>query len=387
MIRIFHSLFCCLIACNLNAQLTSDSSVLLNIIQENKSLDRIFSNDDYKVQIRYTEVNGGELEPPVSLGRETFFYPASTVKIPVAILTLVKMNELGITLTDRLILRDSLGCGNDAYVKKCNRDSISFYTLLTEMLVISDNEAYSALYHFLTPEYISVNLEKRGFNSSRIFKSFSTCSLLELCTNPFIILDSSGFQKYSASSACWNISRERIYCEGYSREKVLGTKHEIDGKIIEGPYDFNFGIELDLIDLDEMFKRLIYPEHYNQEDQWGVSSEQRTLLMSWLSMFPRELNSPHYRNSISYPDHKFKFSMSAGSEPHSDITIYSKLGLSYGFTTEVCYIQLKDQDKGFFLMVSMYTNKNGVLNDGKYEYEEIARPFISELVTLLVKEL
>ena len=61
---------------------------------------------------------------------------------------------------------------------------------------------------------------------------------------------------------------------------------------------------------------------------------------------------------------------------------FSKIAYSYGFTTETAYIPI-DKDHGVLLSMTIYTNENGILNDGKYEYTEIARPVFSRISNIL----
>ena len=63
----------------------------------------------------------------------------------------------------------------------------------------------------------------------------------------------------------------------------------------------------------------------------------------------------------------------------SNIRIYNKVGMAYGFLIDNAYIIDTDSGLEFFLSAVIYVNSNGVLNDDDYEYEELGLPFLSAL--------
>ena len=63
----------------------------------------------------------------------------------------------------------------------------------------------------------------------------------------------------------------------------------------------------------------------------------------------------------------------------SNIRIYNKVGMAYGFLIDNAYIIDTDKGVEFFLSAVIYVNSNGVLNDDDYEYDELGLPFLSVL--------
>jgi beta-lactamase class A len=68
---------------------------------EDEFLRKILKDkDDYEIQILYTEVSKNSVgqtefsDFQFQLNEEKYFYPASTIKLPIAVLTLSKINEL-----------------------------------------------------------------------------------------------------------------------------------------------------------------------------------------------------------------------------------------------------------------------------------------------------
>jgi hypothetical protein len=72
-----------------------------------------------------------------------------------------------------------------------------------------------------------------------------------------------------------------------------------------------------------------------------------------------------------------------GSEPGitipDNIRIYNKIGLAYGFAIDNAYIIDVDSEIEFMISAVIHTNANQVYNDGLYEYEEVAFPFMARL--------
>ena len=74
-------------------------------------LSEILKNkDEYEIQIAYTEITRDKYDEPVfrdfelQVDEEKYFYPASTIKLPIVVLTLDKINELrstGIDITPK----------------------------------------------------------------------------------------------------------------------------------------------------------------------------------------------------------------------------------------------------------------------------------------------
>ena len=88
-----------------------------------------------------------------------YFYPASSIKLPCAILALEKLHELKIPEKHYFRIGDKYSCGNTSHITKSlkQKNPIMIFPL---MLAVSDNAAYNSVYEFLTPKYISSHLKK-----------------------------------------------------------------------------------------------------------------------------------------------------------------------------------------------------------------------------------
>src|SRR5690606_12459294 len=106
------------------------------------------------------------------LNGDEYFYPASTVKLPVALLALEKINRLEVPGLDRdtVMLISADGHGQT----EATRDptaagglpSIGHY--IRKVLLVSDNDAFNRLYEFVGQSDINETLYSRGFEGTRI---------------------------------------------------------------------------------------------------------------------------------------------------------------------------------------------------------------------------
>ena len=75
------------------------------------------------------------------------------------------------------------------------------------------------------------------------------------------------------------------------------------------------------------------------------------------------------------------------SVSNEQIRVYNKIGQAYGTSTDNGFIKNYQNNVEFILTSTIYTNKNKVINDNLYEYEDIAEPFLAKLSRAIYKEL
>jgi hypothetical protein len=99
-----------------------------------------------------------------------------------------------------------------------------------------------------------------------------------------------------------------------------------------------------------------------------------------MSQLPRDSANPVY-DPAEFPDAYAKFVLPGLRRvlPAGRFEIYDKTGQAYGFTTENAWVVDRATGRSFFLAATLYTNADGVLNDDRYEYEEVAEPFLADL--------
>ena len=359
----------------------SDSSLVSYLRSKDPLIDKVLGDSSYRVQLVYTSLRKTEDEVrPITFAHtsDQYFYPASTVKLPIALLTLEKLERLGLGLDDVLKINDDVDCGNKKFITLTQSRDITFRTLIEEMIVVSDNYYYNCLYHFVTPKEINDRLKELGFGATNIYRSFSGCDVVNhLHTNSLEVRNANGAVVYEQEEQYMNLC-DMSGCYVLSEDKKLGEKHEYKRQILDGPYDFNYNLELSLEDLSGILLKLVQPSLFLSDSVWRLNDLNRNFIVQTCARYPSDLANLQYRNNSKYPDNIYKYVYSSEGEiEKADEGVISKLGLSYGFTTDVAFVIDRKSDVQYLLAVSIYTNKNKIVNDGVYEYEEIARPFIS----------
>ena len=64
------------------------------------------------------------------------------------------------------------------------------------------------------------------------------------------------------------------------------------------------------------------------------------------------------------------------------LQVRNKVGWAYGFLSDLAH--LRDAKHECWISCVMYLNADGVLNDGRYDYDAIGRPFMAEAGRLLL---
>lgn len=371
-------------------QVTNSLEDLLTYIKgKNKLVDAVLSSPEkYRTQFIFSSIQGEEDSTrqfsTISQLTNDYFYPASMVKLPIAILVLEKLNRLGIDRDCFIEFQCEKQCGDMSYTRLSGKEGKTIEELLQEMIIISDNNSFNAFYHFLTPKEINDRLRELGFDESKIYKCFSGCPKdNQLYCQPLRIFNKEGKEVYfqAASDMEYN---EVEKCFVYTEEKLIGLKHNQYGKIIPGPYDFNYNLEMPLDETHEMLQRLVFPIMFPDSLQWKINEDSRDFLVKTLSQFPSELKSLNPNDKVHYPENAFKYIyFGRGDQCPPEVKTISKIGISHGFTTESAVVVDSLNNVVFQLSVSIYTNANNTVNDGKYEYEQVAKPFIAEFSKLV----
>lgn len=352
-------------------------------------VDRVLNQrEQFRFQFIFTQVN----KQNESTNLETFdystddyFYPASVVKLPTALLTLEALNNKGVSRNAILKIQQDQYCGNMTYIERTKARNLSFEKMLRELIVVSDNHYYNALYHFLTPKRINSQLKQHGLLHTKIYRSFTGCELPKsLFCNSFKVYEPAGTLQFSQNSSQLPFDEFSNQYK-YDSTKLLGAKHEYRRKIVSGPFDFNYNLEYPLNDIHGSMLRLCFPEQFSSTERWNIRAEDREFLLESMRQVPKNLGGK-FSDQKKYPDNLYKYVVHGVQHPdYRNIISTSKIGISYGFVTETAHIKDPQSGKEYVLTASIYVNANDTVNDGDYEYDEIARPFLAKLGQLLLE--
>jgi hypothetical protein len=144
--------------------------------------------------------------------------------------------------------------------------------------------------------------------------------------------------------------------------------------------DFSYKNKFALSDLHGVIKRVIFPGAFVGVERFNLNEEHRNFVLKYMSMLPRESEFPKYDTTEYYDSYSkfFKFGKDKSPIP-SRFRIFNKTGWSYGFLIDGSYFVDYESGVEFFVSAVVYVNEDQILNDDKYETEEIGLPFFSEL--------
>jgi hypothetical protein len=345
----------------------------------------ILDKNELGIQIIYSRIDRNRKGKPsftdfhYNTDPARYFYPASTVKLPVAILALQKLNELNIPGLDRnstMITGSGFTGQTEVYSDATaadGRPTIAHY--IRKILLVSDNDAFNRLYEFLGQEYINEQLHAKGFGSAQIIHRLQI-SLPEeqnRNTNPVTFYDTSGKMLYEKP----NVQSVMVYA---TRDIKMGKGFYRNGELVDGPFDFSRKNRLSLEDLHGILRSVIFPEAVSPEQRFNLTAGDYRFLRTYMSMWPRESSSPRYE-PVDYKDTyvKFIFYGAAKENVEPDIRIFNKPGDAYGFMIDAAYVVDFANQAEFMVSAVIHCNSDGIFNDDKYDYDSIGYPFMKNL--------
>ena len=306
--------------------------------------------------IRFTDYSHG-------VDDSDYFYPASTVKLPVALLALEKLEAL--EEVDRY----------SRYTVGDSRLGSSLTNDLRQILVVSDDAAYNRLFEFLGKDDINRRLEEKGIKA----RISHRLSIPESDLLPTRIVRFS--RDVSAPLQIGPIENSPIEVLPL-QDLFKGNAHMGNGQLIREPFDFSTKNYLPLSSLHSIMKRLVFPQAFTESERFNLTEEHRNLVLEAMRTVPRDAGY----DEASYPDARLKYLMVGDSSDRlpGDIAITNKVGLAYGTLTDTAYIVDHEKQREFLISATVHVNANGVFNDNVYEYDEIGKPFLAELGRQLV---
>jgi len=341
--------------------------------------------DSLKVQIIYTQINRDIHNNPsfknyyFNVNPDKYFYPASSVKLPVALLALQKLNELrlaGLNKSSSFVTEKAYSGQtvvlNDPTTPD-GRPSVGQY--VKKIFLVSDNDAFNRLYEFLGQEYINDRLHKMGYTDARIVHRLEI-SLSEdenRHSNPVNFYNGSGKLLYRQpmqfNQHPYMISNDSI-----------GKGYYKGGQFIDRAMDFSRKNRISLEDLHNILRSIIFPASVPVKQRFNLREEDYNFVYRYMSQYPSETKYPSY-DTVNYWD-AFGKLLYWGSEKGNlprNIRIFNKEGDAYGFLTDINYFVDFDRHIEFMLSATIYCNQDEILNDDKYDYDSLGLPFMKQL--------
>lgn len=347
------------------------------------AFDKIFQHkNDWKVQIIYTEIKRrgpGKYEfTDHFFNKETtgYFYPASAIKLPLALLALQKINELkekGIHRNTTMLTGKAYSGQTEVYNDPntpAGKPSIEQY--IKRAMLVNDNDACNRLYEFLGQEYINAELKKYNYEGAEILHRIGT----ELTdeenrhTNPVTFYDSLGRLLY-AQPAQYN---KKIYAR---RNDLSGTGYIANGKLIKQPMSMSSKNKISLLNFHTMLKSVFFPAG-GTDGSFNITDGDRLFLQRLMGQDPGESKYPFYpgENYNGYTKYLY-----FGGEKYSGqlLRSFNTSGTAYGQMTDAAIFKDETRNIEYIVSATIYSNADGIINDDKYDYNTVGLPFFKSL--------
>lgn len=369
------------------AQPKTDTLLQSILLSTGESLvkDVLLHATDYRCQVIYTQVNRDEHNKPsfkkyyFNYDPDLYFNPASTVKMPLAFLALEKINSLRRNDVNKYtpIQFDSSYQGQRvAYEDSTSASgfpSIAHY--IKKAFLISDNDAYNRMYQFVGQQTINRSLKQKGYQHSVITRQFlGFTEDQNRHTNQVRFIRNDGSTIYQ-QPAVYNTDTF-----DFSRSIKIGKAH-LNGRdsLVHEPFDFTRHNNVSLEDYQQMLQSVMVPSSVAAKQRFNLTSSDRQFLLQYLSQYPSETNYPKYDTAKYYDSYvKFFFRDSTHKMP-KHVRVFNKVGWSYGFLTDISYVVDFKNNIEYMLAATVYVNSDGILNDGKYDYDSIGYPFLNSI--------
>ncbi|PKA83737.1 beta-lactamase family protein [Ulvibacter sp. MAR_2010_11] len=320
----------------------------------------------YEVQILYTQIDKDSTgavtftDYSFQLDAGNYFYPASSVKLPVAVLAVEKL----IHNFDSLTLDSPYRIGNDSALHTVGDDILKIFT-------VSDNEAYNRLYEYLGRDYCNKRLRRLGLSPVRITHRLDVDSAANQKRKTLF------FPKKDTLPVAYNSDKDGSIEKTILKGTQKGKSFMRNDSLIKKPMDFSQKNYFPLKTQHDLLKRIFFEDNFSKEEQFGLTPSAKETLTTAMRTLPREAG---YNQKEFYDSYGKFFIFGDSKDPIPDhIKIYNKVGYAYGTLTDTAYIVDEKEGVQFLLSATILVNKNGIFNDEVYEYETIGIPFLAQL--------
>lgn len=255
---------------------------------------------------------------------------------------------------------------------------------IRKLFLVSDNEAFNRLFDFVGPESLNRRMRAAGLSSVRVAHRLGTTSSVK-GTPRLPRID------FLARDVAFTIA-ERDAAFDVGPNRFDGTKVGVafaEGEhVTRSPMDCARKNSISLVDLQDALVKVVRRDVDLGTPRFTLTDDQARDLARVMAEYPGDSKNPRYERS-SYPDDYGKFLLPGllRVAPRETWRVENKIGRAYGFSIENAHVVHVPSGRDLFVTIALYTNADGILNDGVYEYESVADPFLADLGELLGRRL
>lgn len=353
------------------------------------SFDSILKHPEiYEVQILYTQIDRDADQTPHfhtyawQVDSNKYFYPASMVKMPLALLSLEKIRHLQQTSTPGLrretpYALDSLKAFQQPYSKEpaAPNGKPSIAHDIRGIFTTSNNLAYNHMFEFLGRAYINETLQKKGYTHTGILHRFNYPGRDNRYSSPMVFYLPNGNTYRQPESMDPN-----LYINPQTGlRKGIGYL-DLHDSLVHQPFDFSKKNWFALTDMEKMLRAILFPNAVPAANRFDIAPEDYPFVYHYMGIFPRESDYPAY-DTAQFHDGYVKFFLFGDTKARQSgkVRSFNKVGEAYGTLTDVSYIIDTEKHVEFILAATILCNRDGIFNDERYDYDKMGFPFLSKL--------
>ena len=388
----FTSILTGLLLVALSSLAQSDARLLEKLMQQKpEQFGKILANPkEYRLQILYTQINRDKNNVPhfkeyaYNLNPKEYFYPASTVKMPLAFLALEKINNLkikGLSKSTQMVYDSVSDRHEQIYNNPYSINGVqNIEQAVKEIFLVSDNNAANRLFEFVTPHTVHEQLAKKGYKDVYIRNriELGRTAKENRSTQAINFFNEQGKIIYHQPAAFNNDSLP--YYNAFIGNGYLNNQDSL----IKGPLNFSEKNRIYLSDLTHILKSVLFFDQTPPSQRFNLTTEDRKFLLHYMHTLPTQSNYPTYDSVKFWPNYcKFLYTGSEIGPFPNNLKIFNKVGDAYGFLLDIAYIMDPEKKVEFMLSAVIYCNSDGIINDSKYDYDSVGYPFYKNLGQLI----
>jgi hypothetical protein len=388
----FTSIISGLLLLALNSTAQDDANLLEKLmLQKPAQFGKILANpNEYRLQILYTQINRDKNNVPhfkeysYRLNPKEYFYPASTVKMPLAFLALEKINNLKVKglAKSTLMVYDSVSDRQEQIYN--NPYSINgtqnIEQAIKEIFLISENNAANRLFEFVTPHTVHEQLAKKGYKDVYIRNriELGRTAKENRSTQAIDFFNEQGKKIYHQPAA---LNKDTLpYYNAFIGDGYINNQDTL----IKGPLNFSEKNIIYLSDLTHILKSVLFFDQTPPSQRFNLTTEDRKFLLHYMHTLPNKSQYPTYDTANYWPSYcKFLYTGSEKGPFPSHLKIFNKVGDAYGFLLDIAYVMDPEKKIEFMLSAVIYCNSDGIINDSMYDYDSVGYPFYKNLGQLI----
>ena len=341
--------------------------------------------ETYRHQIIYTQINRDKNNIPVftnyyfNVDSLRYFNPASTVKMPLAFLSLEKLNQLkqkGIDMFTTMQFDSAYSRQATLYTDSTAENGLpSIAQFIRKAFLVSDNDAYNRMYDFVGQQTINRRMKEMGYPDFRITRRFMRMNLDEnRHTNPIRFIKQDGSLIYLQPMAYNPDSFD------FSHINKMGRAYmNARDSLVNEPIDFTMANNVTVYHLQQLLQSVMFPNSVPPSRRFHLEKKDYDFLYRYLSQYSSETDHPKYDTGLYYDSYVKFFFKNGGHRMPDHVRVFNKVGWAYGCLTDVSYVADFKNKVEFMLTATIYVNSDGIMNDNKYDYDDIGYPFLYKL--------